>query len=126
MKRLLFGIGLAASVALASEVSQEIWIGAGKIGGDVKTVTEYAIGYERMHELEGDMLLGYDASVKYARMKEKEEERTVKVDEWAFDFEGLYGMALSNDFHLLGVGGLRLGNVDRSTTIYGLGIEAEV
>ncbi len=129
MKRLVLSLCAASVVGMASE----IWVGIGKIGGDPKTSTEYAIGYETEFESHSEWIVGLDVSYKYARVKEEEVELnehghqeviTKKVDEHALDIEGLWGKAFDHHNKLFAIGGVRLGDAD-GTTIYGLGVGVE-
>ena len=133
MKHFFFSSIAASSLLLSSATAAEVWVGVGKIGGDPKTSTEYAIGYETEFDVSEEFLVGIDVSYKYARIKESEEELTEegeieritkKVDEHALDVEGLFGKALSPHDKLFAVAGVRLGDSD-GTTIYGLGVGVE-
>ncbi len=128
----LLGV-VAATFVISSATAGEIWLGVGKIGGDLKTSTEYAIGYEKEFDVSEEFLVGLDVSYKYARIKESEEERneegqlesvTKKVDEHALDVEGLFGKALTPHDKLFAVAGVRVGDSD-GTTIYGVGVGVE-
>ncbi|MRI83059.1 MAG: hypothetical protein C6I00_01435 [Nitratiruptor sp.] len=112
----------------------ELWVGIGKIGGDPVCSNEYALGYEAEFELGQEWLTGFDVSYKYASLKEVEAEgdhegegpaiRSQRIEEHAFDVEGLLGKHLAYHDKLFAVGGLRLGDSE-GEFIYGLGLGAE-
>ncbi len=119
MKKLLL-----TSLLLTSSFCAEIWVGVGKIGGDIVTSTEYAIGVEEEFELFEEWLTGVDVSYKHAKVKEEEEEESFKVWEDAIDVEGLIGKEFDEKNKLFGVVGLRYGQSD-GDDFYGVGVGAE-
>ncbi|NPA03599.1 MAG: hypothetical protein GXO61_01935 [Epsilonproteobacteria bacterium] len=119
MKKLLL-----TSLLLTSSFCAEIWVGVGKIGGDIVTSTEYAIGVEEEFELFEEWLTGVDVSYKHAKVKEEEEEESFKVWEDAVDVEGLIGKEFDEKNKLFGVVGLRYGQSD-GDDFYGVGVGAE-